>query len=88
MENEKLKIEVACEEALTKLEKLKDDQLEDVRAKLEWVLGSYRNDGNPEGLYEIGKMAFETLSDYKVKKPRTVSKKLLDDLNKAVEKHL
>jgi len=77
------RIEKACEEAKEKLEKL--DIEEKVVSELEFVLGSYRHDGNPVGLYEIGEKALKALSKYKDKNPRAVSKKLIESLDKAIK---
>jgi len=79
-----LKIEKACEEALTKIKQIGADDFNDVQSKLEYVIGSYRFDRNPVGLYEIGAMALTKLKKYKEAKPKQVSKKLIDDLEKAL----
>ncbi len=80
-----LKIEKACEAALEKFQKMGLEKYADIQSKLEYVLGSYRYDGNPVGLYEIGDMALKSLKKYKKEKPRLVSKKLIDDLEKALK---
>lgn len=80
------KIEKACEAALDKIQKIALDKFADVQSKLEYVLGSYRFDGNPSGLYEIGEKALKDLKKYKKEKPRLVSKKLIEDLEKAIKK--
>ncbi|GAA4826109.1 hypothetical protein [Algivirga pacifica] len=80
-----LKIAVACEEALEKLSKLnKDGVHSQIVADLQWVLGSYSFDGNPEGLYEKGLLALNELKVVKKDKPRAVAKKLLDSLDVAL----
>ncbi len=78
------KIEQACEDALVKIKQIGADDFNDVESKLEYVIGSYRFDQNPVGLYEIGAMALTKLKKYKEKKPRQVSKKLIDELEKAI----
>jgi len=80
-----LKIEKACEAALEKFQKMGLEKYADIQSKLEYVLGSYRYDGNPVGLYEIGEMALKSLKKYKKEKPRLVSKKLIEDLEKALK---
>lgn len=80
-----LKIEKACDAALEKFQKIGLDKYADIQSKLEYVLGSYRYDGNPVGLYEIGDSALKALKKYKKEKPRLVSKKLIDDLEKALK---
>jgi hypothetical protein len=79
------KIQKACEAALEKFQKIGLDKYADVQSKLEYVLGSYGFDGNPVGLYEIGAQALKDLKKYKKDKPRLVSKKLIDDLEKAIK---
>lgn len=77
------KIEKACVEARDTLAKL---GIEDkIQAELDWVLGSYRNDHNPQGLYEVGEKAYKALENHKQEKPKAVTKKLLDDLQKALK---
>ncbi|MDW7690287.1 hypothetical protein R9C00_24010 [Flammeovirgaceae bacterium SG7u.111] len=78
------RIEKACVNARDKFEKLGED-FSEVKGKLDWVLGSYANDGNPEGLYEVGGIALSSLTAYKKQKPRQVSKKLIEDLEKALK---
>lgn len=80
-----LKIEKACAAAFEKFQKIGLDKYSDIQSKLEYVLGSYRYDGNPVGLYEIGEQALKALKKYKKEKPRLVSKKLIDDLEKALK---
>ncbi|MCK5105611.1 MAG: hypothetical protein KAR17_22455 [Cyclobacteriaceae bacterium] len=79
------KIEKACEAALEKFKKIGLDKYADIQSKLEYVLGSYRFDGNAVGLYEIGEKALKDLKKYKKAKPRLVSKKLIEDLEKAIK---
>lgn len=79
------KIEKACEEAFAKFQKLGNDEFKEIISKLEFVLVSYRADGNPVGLYEIGKLALTQLKEYKKVKPRQVSKKLIETMEKALE---
>ena len=83
--NQQLKIEKACEAALEKFKKLGHEKHDDIQSKLEYVLGSFRFDSNPVGLYEIGENALKSLKKYKKEKPRLVSKKLIDDLEKALK---
>lgn len=79
------KIEKACEAAFEKFKKINKPEFADTQSKLEYVIGSYRYDGNPVGLYEVGEKALDTLKAYKAEKPKQVSKKLIDDLEKALK---
>ncbi len=78
------KIEKACQDALKKFQQIGSDDFDEVQSKLEFVIGSYGFDQNPVGLYEIGAMALTKLKNFKKDKPRAVSKKLIDDLEKAL----
>ena len=80
------KIEKACRAAFEKFQKIGLEKYVDVQSKLEYVLGSYKHDGNPVGLYEFGAVALKELKKYKKAKPRLVSKKIIDDLEKALKK--
>ncbi len=80
------KLEKSCKEALAKLEALGNDKHKELREKLAWCLGSYEYDKNPDGLVEQGKAALKELKKVKKDKPRQVSKKLIDDLEKATAK--
>lgn len=75
------KIEKACVDAKDKLTQLNIE--EQLVGELEWCLGSYANDGNPEGLVLKGKEALSALENFKKDNPRKVSKKLIEDLGKA-----
>ena len=79
------KIEKACDASLEKFKKLGLEKYADILSKLEFVLGSYRFDANPVGLYEIGEKALAELKKIKKAKPRLVAKKLIDDLEKAIK---
>lgn len=83
--NQNQKIENACAEALDKFQKIGLAKYDEIKSKLEYVLGSYRHDGNAVGLYEIGAKALKDLKKYKKEKPRQVSKKLIDDLEQALK---
>jgi len=78
------KIEKACQEALKKFQQIGSDDHNEVQSKLEFVLGSYKFDQNPVGLYEIGAMALSKLKGIKKQKPKLVSQKLIDSLEKAL----
>lgn len=78
------KIQNACAATLEKFQKIGLDKYADIQSKLEYVLGSYDFDGNPVGLYDIGAQALKELKKYKKSKPRLVSQKLIDQLEKAV----
>ncbi len=78
----KITAETACIEAKTKLEKL--GIKESIQAELAWVIGSYNYDKNPVGLVEIGSKALSVLKEVKNEKPRMISKKFIEDLEKSL----
>jgi hypothetical protein len=83
MANEKLRN--ACFTAFETLKKIGDEKYADLQSGLEFVVGSFDYDQNPVGLYEFGKKALPVLKKIKEKSPRAVTKKLLEDLEKALK---
>ncbi|WP_209329285.1 hypothetical protein [Lunatimonas salinarum] len=71
-------LEKTAEAALDKIKELKLD--EGLMKDLEWCLGSYRYDGVPSGLTEKCQEALYILKEVKEKKPRSVTKKLIESL--------
>ncbi|MDA0196333.1 MAG: hypothetical protein O2887_14820 [Bacteroidetes bacterium] len=84
MSKSKLLAEKACVEAKAKLEKLGIEVK--LQQELDWVIGSYNYDKNPVGLIEVGNKALGVLKKYQAEKPRLVSKKFVEDLEKAFSK--
>lgn len=74
------KLKNACKAALVALQKVGNSDHEDLRSKLEFVIGSYEYDKNPVGLYEFGEKALKVLNDVKTKNPKKISKKVITDL--------
>lgn len=83
-ENEKLRN--ACFQAFETFKKIADPANEEIESKLEFVIGSFDFDKNPVGLYEFGKKALKILKKIKEANTRKVTKKTLDDLEKALAK--
>lgn len=79
------RIEKACRDAHEKLVKIDPETYKELISKLEFVIASYNYDKNPVGLYEIGELALDALKEYKKEKPRAIAKKLIDDIEKALE---
>ncbi len=75
-----------CQQAATKFEKMEDGKYTEIQEKLEWCIGSYNHDKNPAGLADYGKQALDHLKQAREEKPRKISQKLIDDLEKAVSK--
>jgi hypothetical protein len=75
----------ACKAALLALQKLGNSGHDDLRSKLEYVIGSYEFDKNPVGLYEFGEKALKVLNDLKKKNPKKISKKILTDLETSLK---
>lgn len=80
--NEKLK--KSCEEAVVVFQKLNNKKFKEIQSKLEWCIGSYSFDNNPTGLVEYGSESLVLLKMVKSKEPRKVTKKTLDNLEKAL----
>ena len=79
---EEQKIEKAVIAAKDKLIELGIEEA--LISEIEWCLGSYAFDHNPQGLIEKAQDAHQVLSKYKKKNTRKVAKKILDDLQKAM----
>ncbi|XOV94175.1 MAG: hypothetical protein ACFHWX_05600 [Bacteroidota bacterium] len=78
-----LNIEKKLVEAKDKLSQLQIE--EELVSEIEWCLGSYAFDKNPAGLYEKAESALKALTKFKKKNDKKVSKKLIDDLTKAIK---
>ncbi|MFZ9045187.1 MAG: hypothetical protein ACO2ZZ_04935 [Cyclobacteriaceae bacterium] len=74
------KAEKVCTEAKEKMIALGIE--EQLVSEIEWCLGSYAADGNPQGLFEKAGEAFSALQTFKKENPRKVTKKLIDELEK------
>ena len=70
--------------ALASLKKLKNEEYQDIISKLEWCMGSYANDGNPEGLLACNAQSLEILKAEKQAHPRKVNKKTIEGLEKVL----
>ena len=73
-----------CVDAVTAFQKLNKKEFNNIQSKLEWCLGSYEYDKNPEGLFEYSIKSLDTLKKVKSKEPRKVTKKVIDGLEKAI----
>ena len=72
----------ACAEAVQVFDKLNIEKQSDIKSKLQYCIGSYDYDKNPEGLYEHGRIALDELISFKTKNPRKVNKKIIENLEK------
>ncbi|MFT6881939.1 MAG: hypothetical protein ACJAVY_000731 [Marinoscillum sp.] len=77
------KIESALTEAKEKLTSLGIE--EQLVSEIEWCFGSFAHDQNSDGLFVKAAEALAALEKFKVDNPRKVSKKVLDDLAKAIK---
>ena len=76
------KVEKTITETIQKLEKLKlNDTLV---AELSYCWVSFKSDNNPVGVIEKGRKAVEVLKEARDKNSKSVSKKLIEDLEKAL----
>ena len=73
-----------CMDAVMAFQKLNKKEFNNIQSKLEWCLGSYEYDKNPEGLFEYGIKSLDTLKKVKSKEPRKVTKKVIVGLEKAI----
>lgn len=81
------KLQKSCQGALIAFQKLKNNDNAEIQEKLEWCLGSYEYDKNASGLHEFGAKSLDILKSFKAKHPRKVTKKVIDDLEKAIKNY-
>ena len=77
------RIEKVSLQALKTLESLGIEQ--QLQQDIEWCLGSYRYDKNPEGLFEMTERALPVLIAAKERKAKGVTSKLIGDIEKALQ---
>ncbi|PZX56479.1 hypothetical protein [Algoriphagus chordae] len=76
------KLEKTVPEVVQKLSKLKAG--ETLAAELTWCWGSFKNDNNPVGLIEKSEQALTLFKEAREQNSRSVSKKLVESLEKAL----
>jgi len=77
-----LSIEKVSSDALQKLRALGIEQ--QLQADLEWCLGSYRNDKNPSGLYEMAERVLFVYKSQKEKKTKGITAKTILDVEQVL----
>lgn len=78
-----LLIEKACVTGLAKLQELELDY--QLQSEINWCLGSFRNDGNPIGLYMMAQRALAIFRAEQVKKTKGVTLALIKQVEKAIQ---
>jgi hypothetical protein len=76
-------IEDACVASLGKLQELELDY--QLQSEINWCLGSYRNDGNPVGLYLMAERALGIFKVELAAKRKGVAPKLVKDIESALK---
>lgn len=76
------KVEKTILETIQKLEKLKMNDT--LVAELSYCWVSFKSDNNPVGVIEKGMKAVEVLKEAREKNSKSVSKKLIEDLEKGL----
>jgi hypothetical protein len=76
-------IVTACEVSLSKLNEL--DIEYDLQSEINWCLGSFRNDMNPVGLYQMADRSLQVFKIELAKKTKGITPKLIKDLEKAIQ---
>ncbi len=79
-----IEIDKAADLALAKLKELNLDA--PLQGELEWCIGSYSFDKNPEGLIKMISKAITVFNEEKAKKTKGVTPKLISDLSGAIKK--
>lgn len=75
-------IENTCVTMLAKLQELELDY--QLQSEINWCLGSFRNDGNPIGLYLMAERALVIFKAEYALKRKGVTAKLIGDIEKAL----
>ncbi|NOT73658.1 MAG: hypothetical protein HOP08_01930 [Cyclobacteriaceae bacterium] len=73
----------ACEVSLTKLNELNIEH--ELQSEINWCLGSFQNDQNPIGLYQMVERSLIIFKAELSKKTKGVTAKLVADLEKALK---
>lgn len=76
-------IEEVCIASLAKLQELELDY--QLQSEINWCLGSYRNDGNPVGLYLMAERALGIFKAEQAAKNKGVPAKLVKDIESALK---
>lgn len=76
------KLEKILPEVVEKLAKIESGK--ELAAELDWCIGSFKYDNNPEGLVEKSQEALTLLKEAREKNSKAVSKKLVESLEKAL----
>lgn len=76
-------IEEACVASLGKLQELELDY--QLQSEINWCLGSYRNDGNPVGLFLMAERAVSIFKEELAAKRKGVTAKLVKDIETALK---
>ncbi|MDR7129169.1 hypothetical protein J2X69_001504 [Algoriphagus sp. 4150] len=76
------KLEKMIPEVVQKLSKLKAGEV--LAAELDWCLGSFKYDNNPEGIIEKSHAALAVFKEAREKNSKAVSKKLVESLEKVL----
>lgn len=72
----------ACEMALAKLVELNMDH--QLQSEINWCLGSYHNDHNPIGLYQMADRAVALFKEARAAKIKGIPPKLITDIEAAL----
>jgi hypothetical protein len=73
----------ACETSLSKLSELNLDH--QLQSEINWCLGSFQNDGNPTGLYQMAERALIIFKAEQAKKTKGITAKVISDIEKAIK---
>lgn len=77
-------IEKACVLSLAKLSEL--DIGYHLQSEINWCLGSYRNDHNPIGLYQMAERSLHVFKGELAKKTKGITAKLIGEIEKAIKR--
>lgn len=85
-EESKTRLRNACQQAFETFNKINEEKYAEIKSKLEYCIGSFDYDKNPQGLIEYGTIALNQLKAYKKQNPRKLNKKIIEALEKSLKR--
>jgi len=76
-------IVAVCEASLAKLNQLGIEQ--ELQSEINWCLGSFQNDGNPVGLFQMAERSLIIFKSELAKKTKGVTAALVSNIEKALQ---
>ncbi len=72
-----------CQASLAKLSELGIEP--ELQSEINWCIGSFHNDGNPVGLYQMAERSLMVFRTEKAKKTKGITATLIGDIEKSLK---